>query len=206
MKTDVVKVSKTGMGMDDALSIAVSAAQYRGLDNKEALHIRLLAEEMMGMVYQIAGDTELEFWVESEDKEFELHLVAYPKVTEKVRDELLKASTSGHNEAAKGFMGKVRDIFNAALADKDMDDMSDYYAQGLILPNDMYMSDPMAYTTMTSVATWSLSNYKESMDKDGSDEGWDELERSIVANIADEVKIYIDKKKVEMIVYKKFDK
>lgn len=211
MKSDVVKVTNSGEGIDTALSAASASAVYRGLGQKDALHLRLLTEEVLGMVRQITGETEADFWVESEDKCFELHLTARPIVTGKMRKELLKASSSGKNEAAKGFMGKLRNIFDQALAAEDMNDLSNYYVQGLIYSADMYTADPMAYAATPSTTTWSMKNYKTAVEDKTShnaapNEEWDELEKSIVANIADEVKINIVGDKIEMIVYKKFEK
>ena len=50
MKTDVVTLSKTGEGRKEALEQAENAAALAGLTGKNALHIRLLAEEMLGVV------------------------------------------------------------------------------------------------------------------------------------------------------------
>ncbi len=126
-----------------------------------------------------------------------------------MRKELLEASSSGKNAAAKGFMGKIRDIFDRAFAAEDMRDPSASYMQGLILPSEMHMADPMAYAITANAATWSMRRYKDAVDEKrcGDTEAnaeWDELEKSIVANIADEVKIAIIGDKVEMTVYKSF--
>ena len=45
---------------------------------------------------------------------------------------------------------------------------------------------------------WTLSNYKAQMKEDE----WDELERSIVASLADEVKVRINGSKVELVIEK----
>ena len=47
---------------------------------------------------------------------------------------------------------------------------------------------------------------QEGMRRDdaGAREAWDELEKSIVANLADEVEIYIQGSHVELVIYKKF--
>ncbi len=211
MRSDIVNVTNSGDGTDTALSAASASAIYRGLEKKDAIHLRLLAEEMLGMVRQITGDTEAEFWVESDGMLFELHLLAYPMITGKMRKELLKTSSSGKNEAAKGFMGKIRDIFDRALAIEDVGDSPDYYARGLVLPSDMFMTDQMIYAATANMVTWSMQNYKNTVEDESSHdsaakEEWDELEKSIVANIADEVKIAISGDRVEMTVYKNFKK
>ena len=203
MKSDVIKLTMAGDGIEDALRAASDSAAYRGLGKKEALHLRLLTEEMLGMLRQITGGAEANFWVTSEGRAFELHLAAYPLVTGKMRRELLDASTSGKNEAARGFMGKLRDIMDRALIADDVASPSDYYLRGLIMPANM--SDPMAYAASANMVSWSMQHYKTAVEQDsGAKEEWDELEKSIVANIADEVKIAITGNTVEMTVYKKF--
>ena len=212
MKSDVIKVTREGESRQAALNAAAASAAYRGVEKKGALHLQLLTEEMLGMMQQIVGRPEGEFWVESEGNNFQLHLVVRSVVTENMREELLKTSTSGKNEAAKGLMGKVRDIFNRALAAQDLrdwGDLSGYYEQGVVPPNELYAGDPMTYTAAASAVTWSLNRYKNAVEEECTrnseeKEKWDELEKSIVANLADEVKIAIVGGKVEMTVYKNF--
>lgn len=209
MKSDVISIKTNGDGFEKALCAATASAVYRGLGEKDSLHLRLLAEELLGMAKQITGGAGSEFWVESDSNEFELHLVSHPLVTGSMRRELLKVSTSGKNEAAKGFTGKLRDIFNRALAPENAFEAGDYYSQGLVLPAAYYSSDPAAYSLSADIVTWSMQKYKaevesEAAKSDSAKEKWDELEKSIVANVADEVRIAVTGDKVEMTVYKKF--
>ena len=54
--------------------------------------------------------------------------------------------------------------------------------------------------------SWSMQKYKSEIDAVRSEESeaWDELEKSIIANIADEVSVGVTKNSVELIVQKKF--
>ena len=58
-------------------------------------------------------------------------------------------------------------------------------------------ADPIGYTN-----EWSLSVYRESARAD--EEAWDELEKSVIANLADDVTVGIIEGKVEIIVIKNF--
>ena len=210
MKSDRITVTNTGEGMTAAMEQAAAAAAYRGLTGREALHLRLLSEEMLGMVRQITGEASAGFWVESEGKRFELHLVARPVITGEMRKELLSVSTSGKNAAARGVMGKLRDIFERAFDAADVGDQSSYYMQGLVLPADAGGMDPMAFAACANMMSWSMQKYRETVEQEKAEnaearEEWDELEKSIIANIADEVAIAIRGGEVEMIVYKNFD-
>ena len=56
---------------------------------------------------------------------------------------------------------------------------------------------------------WSMVDYRNHVKKENgnneSTEAWDELEKSIIANIADDVKVKILGNKVEIIVFKNFE-
>lgn len=58
MKSDIIMVTNEGTGIRESIEQAVSSAAYRGLNNKETLRLRLLSEEMLGMLREIAGKTE----------------------------------------------------------------------------------------------------------------------------------------------------
>ena len=215
MQSDRITVTSTGEGMTAALDQAAASAAYRGLSGKAALHLRLLAEEMLGMVRQITGETQAEFWVQSEGSCYELHLLARPVITGEMRRELLSVSSSGKNAAAVGVMGKLRDIieraFDSTTLSNPAGDVS-YFTQGLMYSGTDTI-DPMAYalnaTLGSGEANWSMKKYKAAVEKEKAEdevarEEWDELEKSIVANIADEITISIRSGMVEMIVYKEF--
>lgn len=53
---------------------------------------------------------------------------------------------------------------------------------------------------------WSLSAYKDAIEakKNEEPEKWDELEKSITAKLADEIKIFIRMNTVEMVIEKTF--
>jgi len=64
----------------------------------------------------------------------------------------------------------------------------------------MGMGDPQI---MKSAYAWSLQKYRVKSEEK-KDEAWDELEKSIIANIADDVLVSLNGKSVEIIVKKTF--
>lgn len=216
MKSDEIIVRNNGEGIDKAIQMVNATAVYRGLSGKETIHLQLLAEEMLSMMRQIAGEKEGRFFVEAEGKEFRLHLIARSIITGGLREKLLSVSSSGKNAAAKGVMGKLRDIFERAFELEDIQDASGYgmyYARGMDYsagPGAVSLSPfPLDASLGETVVSWSMQKYKSSVEEDketdaGAKDEWDELEKSIVANIADEVKIGIVGNEVEMIIYKTF--
>ena len=198
MKTDVIVVSSKGRQIETALQEAEKVSEYKKLSPKSALHLRLLVEEMMGMMRSITGEATGEFWIEDEKQVYQLHLRVETRMNMEKRENLLAASTSGKNESAKGLMGKLRDFF-----DRGMDDE----AIGPLMMAGMY-DDPM---TSTMDWAWAMSRYEEAISAalERQDEqaakAWDELEKSVVARVADEVKVSIRGNIAEMIIIKKLD-
>ena len=75
MKTDAIQITSKGAGMKSALEQAEKVAAYKGLSGKSALHLRLLTEEMMGMMRSITGEVSGVFWIEDDEQgTYQLHL------------------------------------------------------------------------------------------------------------------------------------
>ena len=199
MKTDVITVSSRGKQMEKALEQADKVAAYKGLSAKDALHLRLLTEEMMGLMRSITGEKEGTFWIEDEDGEYQLHLKVRAMLTSEEREQLLAVSSSGKNESAKGLMGRLRDFFDWG-SDADLS----AYSSPLLLPDAFEQSSsPMLDWE------WSMSRYERALSSQMEQgdqavkEAWDELEKSVVSHVADDVKVAIRSGTVEMIIIKK---
>ena len=199
MRSDVIHVTNEGKGIDEAFRQTEKVAVFKGLESKNAMHLRLLTEEMMGMMRALTGEREADFWIEDEDGEYKLHLRAETRMTGELRKKLLSASTSGKNESAKGVLGKLRDLFERALEPVD-EGYPIFYTAGL-----EHTGADLGALTVEAAGMWSLNAYRASLKRGSAQkEEWDELEKSVIANIADEVKIGIADNNVEMTVFKKF--
>ncbi len=199
MKTDVIRVSSKGNQIEKALAQIEKIAAYKELPPKNTLHLRLLTEEMMGMMRSITGETEGEFWVEDQDGEYQLHLRVRTRLNADEREQLLAASSSGRNESAKGLMGRIRDFFDWS-SDEDLGTMT----SSLMLP-DMYVHSSSPALDME----WSMVRYESALsgriaqNDAAAKEAWDELEKSVVKHVADDVKVSIRNGVVEMTILKK---
>ncbi len=198
MKTDVIAVSgrnQTGIALEEVEKVQA----YKGLTGKDALHLRLLTEEMMGLMRSITGEPKGFFWIEDEDGVYELHLQVETRMTSMKREALLSASTSGKNESARGLMGRLRDIFDRG-ADEDIASLS----SPLLLPGSYEHS-----STPSLDWEWSMARYEEELtpyvqrNEERALEAWDELEKSVVARVADDVKVAIRGQLVELTIIKK---
>ena len=203
MRSDTVHISSEGTGIAEALKQTESVAVYKSLSKKDSLHLLLLTEEMTGMMKGLTGEHSADFWIEAEVDTFCLHLKTETMMNAELRKKLLSASTSGENIAAKGVMGKIKDVFSRILEPSEAPMPKEYIA-GFDSQN-LSTSEAAAVARnmpIYSPSIWSLNRYKAAVKS--SDESWDELEQSIVANIADEIEIGIADNAVEMIVYKTF--
>lgn len=199
MKTDVIVVSSKGSQIEKALNQVDKVAAYKDLTGKNALHLRLLTEEMMGLMRSITGEAEGRFWIEDENDVYELHLQVATRMNSAKRDQLLSTSSSGKNESAKGLMGRLRDFIDRG-ADEDI--------AGLTSP--LLLNSTFEHsTTPTLDWEWSMVEYEDALsarirrDEAAALEAWDELEKSVVARVADDVKVSIKGRKVEMTIVKK---
>ena len=95
MKSEEIVVSSKGRGMDAALEQADSTAARMGLGARDAMHMRLLVEEMMSMVRSIVGQIEGRFWIETENGAYRLCLRMTSLLDREQRRQLISASTSG---------------------------------------------------------------------------------------------------------------
>lgn len=189
MVSNVIKITKDDSNIQNVLTVVRKSAAYAELDAKKTLRLRLLAEELCGLFKELTNDFEGTFHVENEGLSFALITrITTDEMNKKMKKNLIKVSTANHNAAAKGFMGRVRDV-----------------VENMLYPeNSYYSSNFVAYQLETSVLmndTWTLSEYKK--EKSGDD--WDELERSIVANLSDDVTVAIKGKNVEIIITKSFE-
>ncbi len=194
----VWKISKDDLSLQRILESAEEIAEKTKLNSKQSMHLRLLAEELVEMLPSLLTFSSGEFWIEQNGKSFELHTVLTPNeaITTEQRDELLSVSSSGKNAAASGIMSKIR------LAATFM--IIDYERNSADFPviNDFYL-DGMGTNPNFMVPAWSLENYRIKA-KSEKNEKWDELEKSIIANIADDVVVGVEGRKVEIIVKKSF--
>lgn len=204
MKTDIIMITPMGEGIEEALTETEKAAAFRGLDRRQTLRLRLLAEEMTGMLKTIVGPTQLRYWVESEGTAFSLHLTTSTNLSAELRKELLKTSTTGENAAAKGFMGRLRDIFTR-LAESDAV-AAIPYEYGYSYVDVTGFDASMDLSPNATLYGWSLNAYKSAVEEHRAEtpEQWDELEKSITAKLADEIKIFIRGNTVEMVIEKAF--
>ena len=206
MKSDVILVGSDGSGMEEAFAQVEAVAGFRKLSAKDTLHLRLLTEEMMGIIKAITGEVYAKYWIEDDLRpcHFVLHLTSKTEMDAEKRKQLFAVSSTGKNIASKGITGKLRDFFSAALIAGPVEGLPTYYGSGL-MSTGLIGGEQKEETSEPEFIGWSMMQYRTAVEEQketSGEEAWDELEKSIVAKLADDVQVGIRGNNVEMLVYK----
>lgn len=176
MNSKTIALHNSGQGFIDAQRETRDFAAQAGLSPKQGTHLCLITEEMLSLMNSVTGTLNAEFWLENEGTEYRLHLTAKQKLGNTQRNDLIESSSSKKNEAAKGFLGTLREMFVSALSVSG--DIEKYYG------SEGYSSD--------------ISDEIIAMPK------WDKYERSVLLALSDDVKVSIKGGVVDLTVLKKF--
>ena len=182
------------------------------LSGKNALRVKLLLEETIGMVEEMTGDFSALLWLEQYKGECALKLVGNTKIDADKKYDILSLSTTGENALVHGFMGKLKDMIETGILNyesvmklnQEYNGISVNYA-GMGAYNDVSIA---TNPTAMSGFMWSMVDYRNGLDgerntNEGVKAAWDELEKSIVASIADDVIVGVKNNKVQMtMIYK----
>lgn len=173
------------------------AAVYNRLDHKPSIQLRLLAEEMIGIEKGILGFVRGEFYMENEDKEYKLHLDAQLNLEPSEREAFVNVSSSKTNEVYKGFKGKILKAIDSMTGTGTM-------TSGMTTPlaSSYIENDVITGFQSNGLDLWQLTRYEEQ--NKNNPEIWDEMEKSIVARLADEILIGFREGKLTMTVMKTF--
>ena len=117
------------------------------------------------------------------------------------KQELIDTSSKKRNEASVGIMGKIKDFIEDSLYNiKD---------GAMVSTGDMHCMSMGGVGMAADAYMWSLQQYRYDVEKKADEdtemeEALDELEKSIVANIADDIQVSVEGNHIEMIIRKKF--
>ena len=214
MQTDKIRIRNLEVGRDEALEEAEKFSAYVEHDHKNAMRMRLLVEETLGMVGAIAEDFWADFWMEGKKHgKCQIHVVVHTEMDMAKKQELIDASKNKRNDAYKGFTGKIREFIDnsftmaeeAAIMDGVGYNGANCFVMGMI---DMPIG--LGAPVVMDGVTWSLDAYRQGVEgAKGSDreaeEAWDELEKSILAKLADDLRVSIKGNVAEIVVEKRFD-
>lgn len=204
MQTERFTITSREARLQEALDMTENLGREKGLGKKENLRLRLLAEELIGMMRGITEEAAADYWIEQEGRQYILHLAADVRMNRKMRDQILAVSSSGENAAARGFMGRLKDMIAAAF-------LPDEYGSTVLTGLSMGLmgmagnSSPQMQQNSVYALNWSLQRYKSEIEgTEEADQALAELEHSIVASLADDVTASVEGSHVEIAIYKAF--
>ena len=191
MQTNIVKITRNNANLSKILDEAQKTAVYAELDAKQTLRVALIAEELVGMLNELSENFEGTFYIEANNRSFKFvtQISLNENMDKQTKRKFIDISSEKKNASAKGIMGKIRDV-----------------VENMLYPeNALYSSNFVAYQLETAVLlddTWTLNRYKDSQRE--NKEAWDELEKSIIANLADDVIVSVKGTNVEIVIMKTF--
>ena len=191
-------IKADGKGMKEAIETTEKFGNACGLTRKQVLRLRLLSEEALTMIRGVLSDMDAYYHIARSKDTYYLHLKSYINPDEAQRQLLLAMSSTGTNAAPRGLMEKISWMIRTIQNEK-MPSQTHLMNLGMVKGSD----------ADGTLASWSLKEYKTALetDKEQSSEAaaaWDELERSIVSSIADDISVRITRSSVDMIIKKQF--
>lgn len=199
MKSNVCRIENGTRDLTAILMESERVAEYNGLTHKQALQLRLLCEEIDGMLPHIIDDFDGELWIEFENGVCKVNVsIEFKEFTSKKKEELVSIAKNKKNAAAVGIVGKIRSAVENYFMDAD--NLQTYpmalecYQMGM-----EYCSSADYYSYI-----WGLKQYRSTVKKEEKTEAWDELEKSVIASAADDVIVGVKGRKADIIIVKKF--
>lgn len=198
MKSNVCRIENGTRDLTAILMESERVAEYNGLTHKQALQLRLLCEEIDGMLPHIIDDFDGELWIEFENGVCKVNVsIEFKEFTSKKKEELVSIAKNKKNAAAVGIVGKIRDsIENFFLDEESMEALA--LSSGTFSLGTGY-SEGVDYAYI-----WRLDEYRSTVKKEEQTEVWDELEKSVIASAADDVIVGVKGRKADIIIVKKF--
>lgn len=196
MRSNICKIEKGTRDLAAILAESERVAEYNGLSHKQALQLRLICEEIDGMLPNIIDEFDGELWIEFEDGVCKVNVsIHIPELNTDKKKELIDIAKNRKNSAAVGIVGKIRDSIENLLLEEP-----------IIAPLQLgSLGFGAGYIEGVDYAyCWRLDDYRVTVVQEEKD-AWDELEKSVIASVADDVIVGVKGKKANIIIVKKFD-
>ena len=194
MKSNVCKIEKGNNGLEAIFKESEKVAKYNNLTHKQTLQLRLLCEEIDGMLPNIIDDFEGCLWIDFEDGICKVNVsIQMPKFEVEKKEELINIAKNKRNASAVGVLGKIRSMVENVFLDENV-------LRGYAISSGSFN----VYGGMDYSSYWSLAQHKEIVKKENNEEAWDELEKSVISSVADDVIVGVQGKNVDIIIVKKF--
>lgn len=197
MKSNVCRIEKGTRDLAAILEESERVATYNGFTHKQTLQLRLLCEEIDGMLPNIIDDFEGDLWIEYDEGVCKVNVaIEIPEFNLDKKEDLIAIAKNKKNAAAFGIVGKIRSAIENFFLDEAPIGCFDasfgaFYEAGY--------SGYVDYSCL-----WTLEQYRNQVQKEEQSEEWDELEKSVIASVADDVIVGVKGKRANIVIIKKF--
>ena len=198
MKSNICKIENGTKDLAAILKESEKVSVYNELTHKQSLQLRLICEEIDGMLPNIIDDFNGDFWIDFEDGVCKVNIsICFKEFTVEKKNELVSVAQNKKNASATGIVGKIRSaIENVFLDDSNF--------RGFDLSSEAYQLSTGYYDLADRSCLWSLDQYRATVKKEKKSETWDELEKSVIASVADDIIVGVKGKCAEIVIIKKF--
>ena len=204
MKSNVCKIENGTKDLAAILKESEKVAVYNELTHKQTLQLRLICEEIDGMLPNIIDDFNGDFWIDFEDSVCKVNVsLHFDDFTAKKKEGLVGIAKNKKNAAVVGIVGKIRNAIEDVFLVEDSFGGGDMSLESRYFVTEYYQGLDH-YFGMDYSCLWSLERYKNTVKKEEKAEAWDELEKSVIASVADDVVVGIKGKRADIIIVKKF--
>lgn len=198
MRSNVCKIENGTKDLAAILKESEKVAVYNELTHKQSLQLRLLCEEVDGMLPNIVDDFNGELWIEFEEGVCKVNVsLRFKEFSAEKKKELVAVAKNQKNASAVGIVGKIRSAIENVLLDGEA------YSNFEAVSGSYYLStqysERLDYTSL-----WTLDQYRNQVKSEKQKDAWDELEKSVLASVADDVIIGVKGKNADIIIVKKF--
>lgn len=198
MKSNVCKIDNGTRDLAAILKESERVAEYNGLGHKQTLQLRLLCEEIDGMLPNIIDNFEGKLWIDFADGVCKVNVsIQIPEFNADKKEELIGIAKNQQNAAAVGIVGKIRNAIENFFLDEQKTGALAWSAGSFGLGTGYSEGVNYAYL-------WRLEEYRNSVKKEEQAEAWDELEKSVIASVADDVVVGVKGNCAEIVIIKKF--
>ena len=196
MKFKVYSINNENNYTDAIVKEAGKVAAYSELDERAAASLKLLSEELCGLLPGFAEKYHGEFWIEGEEQSFELHVsLEVDEVSQTLQKERKALLDAKSKNGRVSLVEKMREALDRIAVKAANSPENKYYFEDM---QTNHKPISQAHSKHSYSKMWILSRHN------ASDDVMSALEKSIFASLADDVLIGVVKNKIDIIVLKAF--
>jgi hypothetical protein len=197
MRSNVCKITNGTSDLCEILNESEKVAVYNSLDHKQTFQLRLLCEELDGMLPNIVEDFEGDFWIECENGVCKINASIHLSEIDSFKKKDLIDISKNKKNSVGGVGEKIRAAIEGFFLNESFLQSYPVSAGASYLSTGYF--DGMGYSYF-----WSLEEYKNTIKTENKESEWDELEKSVISSVADDVIVGIKGKTVDIVIVKKF--